>query len=82
MTEYTLIVPTKLETAISGYVGAIEKTHRSGLFRVEFWRLGIVCQKNGKIIEWEKLPSIIRKAAHEGCDTLKQGLQMAAQASA
>lgn len=78
MTEFTLIVPTKIETAISGFLGAIEKTHRGRLFRVEIWREGVICIKNGESVEWEKLPTVIRKAAHEGCDTLKQGLKMSA----
>jgi hypothetical protein len=78
MTKYQLIVPTKIETAISGFVGAIEKTHRDRLFRVEFWRHGVVCTKNGVSTDWERLPAAIRKDAHAGCEILKQGMQMAA----
>lgn len=73
---YQLIVPTKIETALSGFVGAIEKNHRGRLFRVEFhaqWAGGTACKKDGKSIDWEKLPHVIRKDAHAGCAILMQG---------
>ena len=78
MTEYQLIVPTIIETATSGFVGAIEKTQRGKLYRVEFWTTGTVCKKDGESIEWGKLPLGIRKDAHKGCEILNQGRKMAA----
>ena len=78
--SYQLIVPTIIETAVSGYVGAIERIYRDKLYRVEFWRHGTLCFKAGSDVVWEKLPHVIRKDAHAGFEQLIAGLNMAAEA--
>ena len=78
--SYQLSVPTFMETAVSGYVGAIEKSFRNKVYRVEFWNHGVLCSKDGTSIVWDDLPVTVRKDAHSGCEQLKQGLRMRAEA--
>jgi hypothetical protein len=76
---YTLIVPTIIETQLSGFIGAIEREHRGRKFRVEFHGYAPTtrCTKDGKAIDWEKLPHEIRKDAHAGCAQLNEAKRMA-----
>lgn len=70
MKGFNLIVPDKLTQSL-GYLGSVEKDHRGRLFRVDLNASGIVCQKDGAPIAWEKMPHAIRKAAHEAAEILK-----------
>lgn len=80
--SYTLIVPTIIETQLSGFIGAIEREHRGRKFRVEFHGFAPTtrCTKDGKPIEWEKLPSPIRSSAHAGYAQLNEGRRTAQEA--
>jgi hypothetical protein len=81
MATFELIVPTIIETQLTGKFGAVRKEHRGRRFEVQFWNHGqTVCWKDGKAIAWEKLPHAIRKAAHDGFAVIKQGHDMRRQA--
>ena len=80
--SFELIVPTIIETQLTGKFGGIRKEHRGRIFEVIFWNHGnTVCTKNGGSVAWEKMPHVIRKAAHEGFEVLKQGHEMRRAAS-
>jgi hypothetical protein len=77
-----LIVPTIIETQLTGKYGAVRKEHRGRQFVVEFWREGTVCTKDGKPVTWEALPHAVRKTAHEGFAIIKAGHDMRREVTA
>lgn len=77
-----LVIPTIIETQLTGKYGAVRKEHRGRQFEIQFWREGTVCTKNGEPIDWLKLPAAIRKAAHDGFAIIKAGRDMRREATA
>ena len=71
-----LIIPNVIEMHLTGKFGAVKNTHRGREFLVEFWRHGTLCFKDGKSVDWLKLPHAIRKEAHEGFEIIKQSYKM------
>ena len=74
MTTFNLIVPTIAETELTGFIGAVEKTYRGALYRVEFYSSGLAPFKDGqKLRRWDDVPVSVQKAATAGRETLQQG---------
>jgi hypothetical protein len=74
--EINLIVPTIIETMCTGFFGGCEKTHRGHEFRIEFHivdrHLATTCTRDGSDISWEKLPTAVRKIAHDAFNMLNE----------
>ena len=61
-----LIVPSKAETAITGFILAAEKTNRKTVWRVEFWNGKVpLFTRNGSPVEIKDLPCSIAKFGRE-----------------
>jgi hypothetical protein len=74
---FNLIVPTILETDLTGFIGAIEKVYRGCKYRVEFFPSGLVPMKDGrKLRSFEEMPSAVQRAARSGRETLAQAAKL------
>lgn len=75
--SFQLIVPTIAETESTGFRGAVEKTFRGQLYRVEFWPAGLSCTRSGvRLSRWDDVPASIQRAAVSGRTMLDQAAEL------
>lgn len=65
---FELIVPTILESELTGYLGGVRKTVRGKTYQVDFHSIKPVVRmtKDGAEVEWHQLPKTMQRDAQAG----------------
>jgi hypothetical protein len=63
---WTLIVPTRLETDLTGFIGAAERSHRGATWRADV-RAGqaAALSKDGVAVAWSEAPEHARRLGND-----------------